>query len=239
MKLLDLTFSTPQENLACDEALLQQCEEGSSAEVLRLWESSHYFVVLGYSNQHQQEIYSEICQKNGIPILRRSSGGGAVLQGPGCLNYTLILQIPEEGPLSHLVQTNHYILEKNRAALEEFFPGRLELQGISDLTLGNLKFSGNAQRRKRKFLLYHGTFLHRFDLSQIGIYLKMPSRQPEYRRKRSHENFLVNIPLEQNKIKQALQKKWNAAEKIEEVPAGLIQKLIEEKFSKNEWNLKF
>src|SRR5689334_4783234 len=96
MKLLDLTLPTPEENLACDEALLDRCDEGVGPAVLRFWQPQQYFVVVGYSNRVEREVNQEVCQARGIPILRRCSGGGAVLQGAGCLNYSLILRIDSD-----------------------------------------------------------------------------------------------------------------------------------------------
>ena len=37
MKQLDLTLPSPAENLACDEALLDWCEENGGEEILRFW----------------------------------------------------------------------------------------------------------------------------------------------------------------------------------------------------------
>ena len=56
MKYLDLTFSDPASNLACDEALLELCENGEENGILRVWEPDNYFVVLGYSNKVAREV---------------------------------------------------------------------------------------------------------------------------------------------------------------------------------------
>jgi len=56
MKYLDQTLQTPQENLACDEALLDWCEDGFPDEILRFWEPRQYFAVLGYSNKTRSEV---------------------------------------------------------------------------------------------------------------------------------------------------------------------------------------
>ena len=80
MTYCDLTLPTPEENLACDEALLDLCEEGFANEVLRFWEPSQYFVVVGYANRVAHEVHEAYCEFSGIPILRRCTGGGAVLQ---------------------------------------------------------------------------------------------------------------------------------------------------------------
>ncbi len=68
--------------------------------------------------------------------------------------------------------------------------------GISDLVLGDRKFSGNSLRCKRDHFLYHGTLLYQFPLEQIGELLKMPARQPNYRQGRPHGEFVMNLPLD-------------------------------------------
>jgi lipoate---protein ligase len=239
MQFLDLTLKTPAENLACEEALLELCEEGLSGEILRFWESPVPFAVLGYSNKAEVELHLAACAKDGLPVLRRPSGGGTVLQGPGCLNYSLILNIPEKGPLTNLQETNCYVLSQHRQALLPLLGNQVQVQGVSDLTLGPLKFSGNAQRRKRKALLFHGTFLIDFDLEQIQKYVQFPSRHPEYRAKRSHKDFVVNIKLAPEKIKESLKTIWKAEKILKEVPRQKIEDLIQEKYSQESWNLKF
>src|SRR5689334_16956944 len=106
MKILDLTLPTPAENLACDEALLQAAETGNSGEVLRFWESPTHFVVVGYANKVGAEVNVAACDARNVPILRRCSGGGTVLQGPGCLNYALVLRIADDQPTHSIHSAN-------------------------------------------------------------------------------------------------------------------------------------
>jgi len=106
MRYVDLTLPTPQGNLACDEALLDLCESGEEREILRFWQPTEHFVVLGYSSRISDEVNLASCDAYGIPVLRRPSGGGAVLQGPGCLSYALVLSIQEAGPLRNISGTN-------------------------------------------------------------------------------------------------------------------------------------
>src|ERR1035438_927009 len=117
MKLCDLTLPTPEENLACDEVLLDLCEAGGSDEVLRFWAPPQYFVVVGYANKAATEVNLPVCRELVIPVLRRCTGGGTVLQGPGVLNYSLILRIDESGPCHSIPATNQFILERHRDAL--------------------------------------------------------------------------------------------------------------------------
>jgi lipoate-protein ligase A len=237
MKCLDLTLPTPAANLACDEALLDACEEQQGGEVLRFWEPRDYFVVAGYSNHLALEVNGEACRREKVGMYRRCSGGGAVLQGPGCLNYSLILKIDGNDSLQNITAANCHIMGRHKDTLTSLLGRPVRVQGHTDLALDGLKFSGNAQRRKRHALIFHGTFLVNFDINLIEKFLPMPSRQPEYRQGRSHGLFLMNLPVSVDEIKQALRKGWSAETPLEALPD--YEKLIAEKYSRDEWNLKF
>jgi lipoate-protein ligase A len=248
MKLLDLTLPSPAENLACDEALLDWRDENGGEEILRFWESPETFIVVGYANKVATEVNVESCRAGQIPIFRRCSGGGTVLQGRGCLNYALILEIKENSPLAGISGANKFIMERNRNAIQNVGSSAphalidgpvIAVRGHTDLTIGGLKFSGNSQRRKKNFLLFHGTFLLDFDLALVGELLRMPSKQPDYRQGRGHGEFLTNLKLPADTVKAALIKSWNATEELKDFPKSKIQKLAREKYLTGEWNLKF
>ena len=239
MKHLDLTLPSPAENLACEEALLDASDENGGGEVLRFWEARETFVVVGYANKIAAEVNVENCRAKQIQIFRRCSGGGTVLQGPGCLNYALVLLITDDGPCRTVTSANEFIMERNRAAIEALFPGfKISVRGHTDLVLDGRKFSGNSQRRKKNFLLFHGTFLLNFNLALVGEFLRMPSLQPDYRASRSHDDFLVNLNLPAGQFKAALQKAWGATEELKDFPQQETQKLAAQKYSNDEWNLK-
>jgi len=247
MKLLDLTLPSPAENLALDEALLDWCETGVGKEVLRFWESHEYFIVVGYANKVCAEVNRAACKSMGIPIYRRCSGGGSVLQGPGCLNYTLVLKTMEAGPLQNISSTNRFIMDKNRGAIETLIPesrtrgsvSRVAVRGHTDLCLGNMKFSGNSQRRRNTYLLFHGTFLLNLDLVLIGNLLPVPSRQPDYRVDRAHDRFLTNLNLPAEKVKTALRKAWKDEGRVTEPPLDRVKVLVRDKYASAKWNHKF
>src|SRR5437870_8898663 len=112
MHALDLTLPTAAENLALDEALLLAAEAGESGEVLRLWEWPHPAVVLGSGCVLVEDVDEEACALDGIPILRRSSGGGTVLLGRGCLLYSLVLSQDRSPALTAVRPSYGYILER-------------------------------------------------------------------------------------------------------------------------------
>jgi lipoate-protein ligase A len=237
MKLLELTLPTPEENLACDEALLEECEESSGEEVLRFWEPREHFVVLGYGNRIESEVNMIFSRRESVPVLRRCSGGGTVVQGPGCLNYALVLRIQPE--LQSISQSNSFILRTHRQALQPLIREAVEIQGFSDLAVHGAKFSGNAQKRKRQFMLFHGTFLLAVDIEFIERALPIPSKQPEYRSNRSHRDFLTNVAVEAATVKEALKRAWGAAEVLREAPQQRVDSLIRNKYATEEWRFKF
>lgn len=235
MYLLNRPFKSPAENLACDEALLDMSESGADREILRLWQPKQPFVVLGFSNSAAAEINLPACRKLQIPVLRRFSGGGTVLQSPGCLNFSLILRIVP-GPLSTITGTTRWVLERNQTLFETLTGKPVSIQGTSDLTLGVCKFSGHAQRRKRRFALFHGSILLNADLSLIEKVLNLPAKRPAYRQNRPHSRFLTNLNLPSGAVSAALQQAWGATEVLDQLPTSQIKHLVRTRYTIDAWN---
>ncbi len=235
MFFLNHSFPDPESNLALDEALLDSAEQGQSGEVLRIWESSIYFVVLGYSSKWKNEVLAQSCQQDSISILRRKSGGATILQGPGCLNFGLILKAHRS---SGITSDTKKIMRRHQLAAQDWgLRGKIEVQGISDLTWKDKKFSGNAMRRGKKFFLFHGTFLYQFDIKAISKYLGSPDRKPDYRAHRNHANFLTNIPIKKETIISSLKQSWKANDVLSQMPT--YEKIKLDTYSKPEWNFKY
>jgi len=239
LKLLNLSLPSPSENLALDEALLDEREANDGEAVLRFWETASPFVVLGYVCKIADDVNPEECRKRNVPILRRHSGGGTVLQAPGVLNYALLLPIESDTLTENLATTNGFVMNRMRNALQTLMPNEVAIRGITDLAIANLKFCGNAQRRRRKWLLFHGAFLLNCDLDLMSAVLKLPPRQPDYRVHRTHADFVTNLHLPLEKIKEALCAAWQAQGELNVWPQDAVAKLVEEKYSRDEWNRKF
>jgi lipoate---protein ligase len=239
MKYLDLSFATPAMNLACDEALLELCENGESdSALLRIWEPQIHFVVLGHANRLRSEVNLAACTENRISILRRLSGGGAVMQGPGCLNYCLILN-GHAPRLRNINDTFRYVLERHRRFIGQIAGVDVRIEGISDLAIGGRKISGNAQYRKARYVLVHGTFLLNFDLSMISRFLRMPEKQPAYRQHRPHSEFTTNLNLKPAQVRACIRDSWKAVEEFSEVPFARMEALVRERYGRDEWSKKF
>jgi lipoate-protein ligase A len=237
MRLLDLTLPTPEENLALDEALLEAAEasELECGEVLRLWESATHAVVVGRNTQVAAEVDAENCRTQGIPILRRTSGGASVIIGPGCLMYSLVLDLDQRPHLRAVDQCHGFVLGAIAAALSQVAPG-IARQGTSDLAVRERKVSGNSCRYRRRHLLYHGTLLYAFDLSLLQHCLKCPPRQPEYRCGRDHGQFVENLSVDAATLRSLLRTAWSAQAPLASWPQAGTRRLAEERYSQRDWN---
>ena len=239
MLLLDSHHNQPEKNLAIDEALLEQAEQAHEPrEVLRLWEAPSPLVVVGRSSKVNLEVNLEICQKMQIPVLRRTSGGAAVVAGPGCLMYAVILSYELRPQLRSLDQAHRFVMDKKRDALASCAPD-IRIQGICDLTYQNRKFSGNSVRCRRSHLLYHGTVLYDFPLELIASCLRSPPRQPDYRQEREHDTFVTNLPVAGEEIRRAIGDAWEITALCADPPEMLVERLIAEKYARGEWNFRY
>ncbi len=233
MKLLDYTHPDPATNLALDEALLVAAETGTGGEVLRLWELPTHAVVVGSGGSVPIDVNAAACTADGVPVLRRASGGGTVLLGPGCLCFSLVLSYDRAPRLNEIPASNRYILARVVNALSSLVPAAVE--GTSDLAVSGVKFSGNAQQRKRTSFLHHGTLLCGFDLALVAKYLNAPERQPEYRRDRGHAEFVLNLPASIEAVKRLLVAEWQPEGDYSPVPLEKARELVADKYARDEW----
>ncbi len=234
MKLLDYTLPDPATNLALDESLLVAAEADTGGEVLRLWELHSYAVVVGSGGSVVIDVNLQACARDGVPVLRRASGGGTVLLGPGCLCFSLVLSYDHAPRLNEIPASNRYILARVVNALAPVVASAVE--GTSDLAVNGVKFSGNAQQRKRRFFLHHGTLLCGFDVALVAKYLNPPERQPEYRRERTHSEFVANLPIRVEEAKRLLIEEWRSESDYAPVPLEKARELLAEKYARDEWN---
>jgi lipoate---protein ligase len=234
MRYLSLSLPALEENLALDEALLLEAEEGNGSGCLRLWEWPSPAIVLGAAGRLAEDVNESACLADGVPVFRRSSGGGTVLLGRGCLLFSLILEYRRTQELSEILSSYRFILGHIADALSPLQAG-LEFAGTSDLAMGGRKVSGNSQQRKRRYLLHHGTLLYDFAMEPVERYLYLPGRQPEYRRGRTHREFLTNLVVGREELIQRLRNCWDADDLAESWPQDQVRRLVAEKYARAEW----
>jgi len=175
-------------NLAMDDSAARSAA-AAGRHLLRFWWGGPPAVVTGSSEKPENVVDAEACARLGVDILKRSTGGGTVLQTADVLNYSLITPAPQSLDPKPLFRPG---LDLICAILAEFgIEGKRE--GTSDVAVGDRKISGNAQARRWNAVLVHGTLLVDFDHDLAATVLKHPLREPAYRRGRSHRDFLVTL----------------------------------------------
>ena len=132
--------------------------------------------------------------------------------------------------------TNRFVMERHRSALAALLGRAVEVRGHTDLTLGDLKFSGNAQRRRRRALLFHGTLLLNFDPGCLGRWLRPPSAEPAYRAGRAHGRFVTNLGIDAAAAKSALRRAWSADASWEGNLEERVTRLLGERYGRPEWH---
>jgi lipoate-protein ligase A len=158
--------------------------------LVRVWEPRAPAVVLGRSNRAEREADLDACARDGVPVLRRRGGGGAVVLAPGCLVASFARPVPR--PLavgSHLGEAVAVLREAVAAAGGVW----LAPAGTGDLCHGDRKLAGSSAFVGRGAFFYQASLLVDADLSLVDRYLRHPSREPAYRRGRPHREFLTTL----------------------------------------------
>lgn len=188
IRLLTTKHSPASMNMAIDEALIESVANGASLPTLRLYGWQPAAVSIGYFQSLGEEIDTDTCAKNGVEIVRRMTGGGAVFHDT---EITYSMHIPEK-----LGLVPNGILESYRAVSEGIIQG-LSLFGVqaqfvplNDIvapytltdpdgthSIQMRKISGNAQTRKQGVIVQHGTILLSVDVEKMFSILKVPDEK--------------------------------------------------------------
>ena len=185
----------PEESAAAGEAarvndaLLDQ-QERTGRPAWRIYEPQRPAIVLGAGGRPQTDVYVERARRDGVPLLRRRGGGGTVVLGPGQLVLALVVAV--DSPYrnrEHLCAINGWVAD----ALSRLGVAGVRPQGICDLAIGARKVLGASLFRRRAVLFYQSSLLVCCDLTLFGRYLRHPSREPDYRARRTHSAFCTTL----------------------------------------------
>jgi len=181
---------TIAEEVACDEAMIEDLEAGRLHAALRIGDCACWAIVIGKGEKIDEVIDVDRARSDGIEIVRRSSAGGSVVVGPGNLNVSVVAVHPPSGRDLH----GAYCLVQGAIAeaLNELgVPARFIPPG--DIAIGDRKISGAAQASRHRGFLVHSTLLVSMDLAPMDRYLRRPAREPDYRASRAHREFVTTI----------------------------------------------
>lgn len=158
-----------------------------------VWIPDSNYIVLGQSNKFQNSIIEENVLRDEIPVFQRPSGGETVILTPD----TIIVSIKEntaklENPKKYFKRYNNIIIN----SLENFQIQNLYEKGISDIALNDKKILGSSIYRNFKYIFYHAVINLGTNPLIIDKYLKHPEREPSYRNKRKHSDFVTSLTKE-------------------------------------------
>ena len=161
--------------MGLDEAVLESVASKSSLPTLRFYGWKPRAISIGYFQGVRDEVDIDACGRQGVDIVRRITGGGAVFHDAE-VTYSII--IPEGHPLAPLSILDSYgILCSGIVAGLEEMGIAAEFAPINDIVSGGKKVSGNAQTRKKGCLLQHGTVLLKVDVETMFALLKVPKEK--------------------------------------------------------------
>ena len=170
-------------NMAIDRAILTACEKGQAPATLRLYGWEKPTLSIGYSQNKLRDVDTVQCERRNIPIVRRFTGGRALLHQYE-LTYSLVAPIPHPRFPGNLAGAFGAVSKAVIFSLEKADVPRPEISGIDKRSLGNgnkrspacfstpnhweitvkgKKLAGSAQRRLNGAFLQHGSILLDWD----------------------------------------------------------------------------
>jgi lipoate-protein ligase A len=155
-----------------------------------VWQPENVCVVLGRSNKPEDSLVYDNILKDNIRVYKRPSGGESVVLTPKMIAFSVKL------PYNKLQSPHHYFEIINKALIGKFTDlgiNNISTKGISDLSIDNKKILGSSMYLDKRDFFYHAVLNISEDSSIFSRYLKHPSKEPDYRNSRSHEEFVTSL----------------------------------------------
>jgi len=238
MKYIDSQSLSPYYNLAVEEYILKNFS--LDEEFIFLWQNTPTIVV-GNNQNTIEEINMKFVKDNNISVVRRMSGGGAVYQDSGNLNFTFFVSVSENSRIS----MKKYAYPIANALKDMGVPA--EVSGRNDITVEGKKVSGNAQRIFKNKILHHGTLLFDSDLCVLEKSLKVGIDKIKSKGIKSIRSRVTNISDHMPKkiniqsfqkilLKHLFKGKEPEQHHLSEKDFNEINRLVKEKYATWNWN---
>ncbi len=227
----------PYFNHAVEEYFMKNSQE----ECFILWRNVPC-ILIGRNQNTMSEINIDFIKEHGIKVVRRLSGGGAVFNDLGNINFTFITNKDEDDTINFKKFAQPIINALGDLGIEARFSGR------NDITIEGKKFSGNAQYYWKNRVLHHGTLLFSGNLTDLSAALKTKPLKFEDKSVKSVASRVTNIsqhlqqPMDVLEFREFLREHVMRANGIEQVyemtteNLGAIEQLVDERFAAWEWN---
>lgn len=177
-------ITDPSVNLAIEEYILKHLPMDDSYLLFYINRPS---IIIGKHQNTIEEINIEYVQDNGVQVVRRLSGGGAVYHDLGNLNFSFITK--DDGQSFHNFRKfTQPVVE----ALQELGV-KAELTGRNDLQVGEKKISGNAQFSTRGRMFSHGTLMFDLNLDHVQASLNVNPEKFKSKSTKSVRSRVANI----------------------------------------------
>jgi lipoate-protein ligase A len=177
-------ITDPRINLALEEYALRNF--GESEDYL-LFYINGPSIIIGRNQNTLEEINDEYVRENGIHVVRRMSGGGAVYHDEGNLNFSFITNYKKENLHNFKKFTKPVIQVLNEMGVDA------EMSGRNDILAEGRKISGNAQFSTGKRMFSHGTLLFNSDLEEVTRALDVKMNKIESKGHKSVRSRVANI----------------------------------------------
>lgn len=207
--LLDSGYHDAATNMAIDEALLHWHSKGDIPPTIRFYGWKNPSLSVGHFQNVERTIDLDGVEKHGCDLVRRLTGGSAVLHDDE-ITYSII--VSEEHPkIPHSINKAYYILSQGllngykllgvdadfaipeRELLRDRSAVCFEKPAIYEMVVDGKKISGNAQTRKNGVLLQHGSIPMSFDTDMLFDLFLFSSEDRRERQKASFESKAISI----------------------------------------------
>ena len=176
-RLLELSVNTACMNMAIDEAVMRAVSQGRAPNTVRFYRWNPSAVSIGYFQAVRRVVDLEACRRNGVDVVRRITGGGAVYHDyVGEVTYSLVASetsdsIPKDIMESYRAICGGIVSGLRRLGVEA------EFKPVNDIVVHGRKVSGNAQTRRMGVVLQHGTILLEVDVEKMFTVLRVPKEK--------------------------------------------------------------
>jgi len=249
-RYIDFDLIDPPTSGAVAEAILLARAEGKCPNTVFLYRRKPPAVSIGYFQSVEKTVDLAACRRLGVEISRRITGGGAIYSDHNGIIYSVVVgedhpRIPKDIAESYEVLCGGVIEALRILGIDAVF------QPVNDILVGGKKISGSSQTRRKGVVLHHGTLLIKADIETMKQVLLIPKEKMSDKQARniservtSLEKILgepPSIELVKDAIKMGFEKALGIKlkeGKLTDYEERLVKELVDDKYSRDKWNLR-